>query len=162
MSAQGNGGGAFEDKTPAEPPQVAEPPLGPPRGVRTMAIVRWVLVLVTAVVATGSILSYAGVHIGGAKSAASGQIYYCPMHPSVVQDHPGECPICSMTLVPKPEGKAKPSGAMKPTMVAPATAKAEATGGKYSPPLGGSSPTGRGGTGRRRPGLGARRHRPHA
>ena len=23
------------------------------------------------------------------------------MHPSVVQDHPGECPICSMTLVPK-------------------------------------------------------------
>ena len=25
--------------------------------------------------------------------------YQCPMHPSVVQDHPGECPICGMQLV---------------------------------------------------------------
>lgn len=25
--------------------------------------------------------------------------YVCPMHPSVVQDHPGDCPICGMKLV---------------------------------------------------------------
>lgn len=25
--------------------------------------------------------------------------YQCPMHPSVVQDHPGDCPICGMRLV---------------------------------------------------------------
>ncbi len=25
--------------------------------------------------------------------------YQCPMHPSIVQDHPGECPICGMRLV---------------------------------------------------------------
>ena len=80
-----------DDKTPTEHPQVVDAPAGPPRGVVTMSIVRWVLVLVTVLVATGSILSYAGVHFGGAKSAASGQLYYCPMHPSVVQDHPGEC-----------------------------------------------------------------------
>jgi Cu(I)/Ag(I) efflux system membrane fusion protein len=24
----------------------------------------------------------------------------CPMHPTIVQDHPGECPICGMALVP--------------------------------------------------------------
>lgn len=78
-----------------------------------MAIVRWLLVLLTAVVATGSILSYAGVHLGGTKSAQLGQLYYCPMHPSVVRDHLGECPICGMTLVPKPEEKPKPPGAMK-------------------------------------------------
>ncbi len=26
--------------------------------------------------------------------------YQCPMHPSVIQDHPGDCPICGMKLVP--------------------------------------------------------------
>lgn len=28
-----------------------------------------------------------------------GPLYQCPMHPSVVQDRPGQCPICGMTLV---------------------------------------------------------------
>ena len=45
------------------------------------------------------------MHIGGgAKSVAPVQLYTCPMHPSIVQDHPGECPICGMTLVPKAQG----------------------------------------------------------
>lgn len=26
--------------------------------------------------------------------------YTCPMHPEIVQDHPGDCPICGMDLVP--------------------------------------------------------------
>ena len=79
---------------------------GPPKGVATMSIVRWVLVAITALVAVGSILSYAGVHLGGAKSEPSAQLYTCPTHPSIVQDHPGECPICGMTLVPKAAGGA--------------------------------------------------------
>lgn len=114
-----------EENSRAERLRVADAPAGPPRGVATMAIVRWVLVLVTAVVAAGSILSYAGVHLGGAKSGASGQLYSCPMHPSVVQDHPGECPICSMTLVLKPEGKAKPSSTMVPRPAASESTKTE-------------------------------------
>lgn len=28
-------------------------------------------------------------------------IYTCPMHPEIQQDHPGNCPICGMTLEPK-------------------------------------------------------------
>ncbi len=33
---------------------------------------------------------------------ASGKtIYTCPMHPEVLQDHPGDCPKCGMTLEPK-------------------------------------------------------------
>jgi len=30
---------------------------------------------------------------------AAGQTYVCPMHSHIVQDHPGECPICGMDLV---------------------------------------------------------------
>jgi membrane fusion protein, copper/silver efflux system len=104
----------FEEKPPAEGRATAETPSGQPRGVATMAIVRWVLVLITALVATGSILSFAGVHFGSGPSATSGQAYYCPMHPSVVQDHPGECPICSMTLVLKPGGKTTLKMATRP------------------------------------------------
>jgi Cu+-exporting ATPase len=31
-------------------------------------------------------------------------IYTCPMHPQIEQDHPGNCPICGMTLEPKTVG----------------------------------------------------------
>ena len=34
----------------------------------------------------------------------SGDLYFtCPMHPMIVQDGPGSCPICGMDLVPKPK-----------------------------------------------------------
>ena len=44
-------------------------------------------------------------------------LYTCSMHPQVVQDHPGDCPICGMKLVqmrrqsPPVSGNAKSSGA---------------------------------------------------
>ena len=34
-----------------------------------------------------------------AKPAAARARYVCPMHPTVVSDHPGDCPICGMKLV---------------------------------------------------------------
>jgi Cu+-exporting ATPase len=34
------------------------------------------------------------------KAAPAGTIYTCPMHPEIRQDHPGNCPICGMTLEP--------------------------------------------------------------
>lgn len=34
--------------------------------------------------------------------------YHCPMHPSVVSDHPGECPICGMKLVKIEDSAATP------------------------------------------------------
>lgn len=35
-----------------------------------------------------------------APPAAAGTIYTCPMHPEIRQDHPGNCPLCGMTLEP--------------------------------------------------------------
>jgi Cu(I)/Ag(I) efflux system membrane fusion protein len=32
-------------------------------------------------------------------TAAAKDQYQCPMHPTIVQDHPGNCPICGMKLV---------------------------------------------------------------
>ncbi len=29
-------------------------------------------------------------------------VYVCPMHAQIVRDAPGTCPICGMTLVPRP------------------------------------------------------------
>ncbi|MEO8212063.1 MAG: efflux RND transporter periplasmic adaptor subunit [Myxococcales bacterium] len=96
-------------------PGAAPETAGPPRGTRTMAIVRWVLVVLTAGLALASILSYAGVNIAGKPAATAARLYQCPMHPSVVQDHPGECPICGMTLVPKTSGTGRsPASAAAP------------------------------------------------
>ncbi|HVY19433.1 MAG TPA: heavy metal translocating P-type ATPase [Bauldia sp.] len=34
------------------------------------------------------------------RHAASGTLYTCPMHPEIVRDAPGSCPICGMALEP--------------------------------------------------------------
>lgn len=34
---------------------------------------------------------------------SSKEVYVCPMHPQIVQDRPGQCPICGMDLVKEDE-----------------------------------------------------------
>ncbi len=41
------------------------------------------------------------------------QLWTCGMHPQVVQDHPGNCPICGMKLVPKQGTGTKSNGGRK-------------------------------------------------
>jgi Cu(I)/Ag(I) efflux system membrane fusion protein len=51
----------------------------------------------------------AGAQVAGAAApqAPAKEQWQCPMHPSIVQDHPGDCPVCGMKLV-KVEGSAVP------------------------------------------------------
>jgi len=59
----------------------------------------------------GTLLLRPGAKAGPAQAAESPkkQMYQCPMHPQIILDHPGECPICGMALVPMnadtPKGK---------------------------------------------------------
>jgi Cu(I)/Ag(I) efflux system membrane fusion protein len=99
----------------------------PPPGVRTMAIVRWLLLAVVALGAALSVYSYAAPLFGeGAPAAQVGRKYICPMHPQVVSDRPGECPICHMDLVPAPEVSGATSASAAPTATASASASAPA------------------------------------
>lgn len=41
------------------------------------------------------------------------QLWTCGMHPQVIQDHPGNCPICGMKLVPKQGSGTKTTGERK-------------------------------------------------
>ena len=68
----------------------------------------WVVILVAMVVAA-AVGAFAMVAARGSKdSALSGgpggashkQLWHCGMHPQVIQDHPGDCPICHMALTP--------------------------------------------------------------
>ena len=40
--------------------------------------------------------------------------YVCPMHPEVIRDEPGNCPICGMDLVAVDNQGSAPGGARKP------------------------------------------------
>jgi Cu(I)/Ag(I) efflux system membrane fusion protein len=91
-------------------PEGEEPP---PRGMRMMAGVRWVIVIAAAVLAAFMWLSYARTQLSTAKpgEASHAARYQCPMHPQIVSDQPGECPICHMTLEPIAKGRATPAPA---------------------------------------------------
>jgi len=39
---------------------------------------------------------------GHGKAAASTEVWSCPMHPQIVSDKPGKCPICGMPLAKRP------------------------------------------------------------
>lgn len=64
---------------------------------------RWLLigVLVVAAGAGGVFLLDRPKDGESAKAVAARRQWYCPMHPQVVSDKPGKCPICGMPLVPR-------------------------------------------------------------
>jgi Cu(I)/Ag(I) efflux system membrane fusion protein len=82
--------------------------ISPPgaRPARRFGAVTLVLVaLLSAALATAAALFWIGPRpasdAAGPGDSEPPTLYHCPMHPTIVQDHPGDCPICGMKLVPR-------------------------------------------------------------
>jgi Cu(I)/Ag(I) efflux system membrane fusion protein len=58
-------------------------------------------------------------HQSAPSPTALATTYYCPMHPQITADRPGDCPICNMRLVPR---SAAPAPG-RPSTAAPAPAR---------------------------------------
>jgi membrane fusion protein, copper/silver efflux system len=65
-----------------------------PRALWIMGLVRWALVVAATSLATATWLHF-WTPVASHTSRAG---YFCPMHPEVHADAPGECPICHMQL----------------------------------------------------------------
>jgi Cu(I)/Ag(I) efflux system membrane fusion protein len=87
-----------------------------PPGTRTMATVRWALVAIMALAAVGTWVHHLSTR--SAAGATQGQKFICPMHPQIVTDHKGECPICGMDLVVAGSASTAASATAAPAMPA--------------------------------------------
>lgn len=74
---------------------------------------KYVIAAVSVLILGGYLVSSYYPH-GHDENEKNKTLYVCPMHPQIVQDKPGDCPICGMALVLME--KEKPSGAVKKTM----------------------------------------------
>jgi len=64
---------------------------------------------------TGAVLVSCGKTDPQHAAPAHAAKYHCPMHPTVVSDKPGDCPICGMKLVPiEPQKKIRYRSTMNP------------------------------------------------
>jgi membrane fusion protein, copper/silver efflux system len=75
----------------------------PPATSRRFGVGALVLVLAAGLALGGGAAYWWGrgspAHDHAAPSAEAKTRYTCPMHPTIVSDHPGDCPICGMALV---------------------------------------------------------------
>ncbi|MBS2012596.1 MAG: efflux RND transporter periplasmic adaptor subunit [Deltaproteobacteria bacterium] len=95
--------------TPLLPPDPAAPP--PREAAGRFRLRALVAVAVISAAAAGSLGFLIARNAAGPHVEVKRTMYQCPMHPTIVQDHPGECPICGMKLVPMGEGDSAPPAA---------------------------------------------------
>ena len=61
---------------------------------------RKIVIVLAALLAVAGGITFVAWYRGSAHShaAQANAEYFCPMHPTIVRDKPGECPICGMKL----------------------------------------------------------------
>lgn len=59
-----------------------------------------IAIIILALFGVYSYKSFFNKPVETAKKEEKKQIYTCPMHPQIISDKPGSCPICGMDLVP--------------------------------------------------------------
>ena len=63
-------------------------------------LLSWLIVVIAVSVGVNVyLLASHGAKTNAASAGQEEELYVCPMHPQVRQDHPGDCPICGMKLV---------------------------------------------------------------
>ena len=74
-----------------------------------MKLKQKVIVIIIALLAL-AVAVYVATNYSGSPSSGTtaAEVYTCPMHPSVLSDRPGACPVCGMALVRKSAGAAIP------------------------------------------------------
>jgi RND family efflux transporter MFP subunit len=78
--------------------------------VTTQRSVAVALAALLAVAGVGTVAWYR--YVGNGASVRKADEYFCPMHPQVVRDRPGECPVCGMKLEKRmPRGASPPAAA---------------------------------------------------
>jgi Cu(I)/Ag(I) efflux system membrane fusion protein len=109
-----------QNNLPESPEHFEEGKEKPPPGVELMALIRWMILIAFSALAFFMVARELG--LGSPKAAVHEhkQQYTCPMHPQIIRDEPGLCPICSMDLVPvQPTAESQSSDSMPSTSEAP-------------------------------------------
>src|SRR3989304_1551339 len=101
-----------EEKAAAGPSSGAQGPVGGGKSRFFLVLSAVLALLLAGVVAFYNVPAFHALlhpHAGGDNAAMTADKYTCGMHPFIISDKPGNCPICGMKLT-KIEGSPAPGG----------------------------------------------------